>query len=55
MARALTPSALCFKFLCVIDLTQRLSNCSQVSANFMSHARWKKLGKKLDLNFYSGL
>ena len=26
--------ALCFMFLCVIDLTWRLSNCSPVSANF---------------------
>ena len=36
--RALTSGALCFKFLCAIDLTQRLSNWKQVSANFMSHA-----------------
>ena len=28
--RALTPSALCFKFLCVVGLTHRLSNCSRV-------------------------
>ena len=27
----------------------RLSNCSRVSANFMSHAGWTKLCKKLDL------
>ena len=41
--RALILGALCFKFLC------KLSNCSRISANFMSHAGWTKLCKKLDL------
>ena len=45
----LTLGALGFKFLCVIGVTHRLSNCSWVLANFMSHAVWTNLGKKLDL------
>ena len=49
--RALTLGALCFKFLCVVGLKDRLSNCSRVSANFMSHAGWTKLCKKVDLEF----
>ena len=47
--KALILGALCFKFLCVIVVRQRLSNCSRVSANFMSHVGWTKLGKKLGL------
>ena len=50
LPRALTLSASCFKFHCVIDLTHRVSNCSRVSANFMSHAGWTKLSKKIDFD-----
>ena len=38
--RTLTLGALCSKFLCVGDSTQRLSNYTRVSANFMLQARW---------------
>ena len=50
--RTLTPDTLCFKFLCVAALIQRHSNNTRVSANFMSHAGWTKLGKKLNLELY---
>ena len=46
MAKTLTFSPLCFKFPCVVDLMQRLSNHTQGSC----HAVWTKLGKKLDLD-----
>ena len=45
----MTLGDLCFKFLCIIGLKDKLSNCSQVSVNFMSHAWWTKLSQKLDL------
>ena len=36
--RTLTVGVLYFKFLCVVGLKDRLSNCSQVSAKFVT--RW---------------
>ena len=47
--RALTLSALCLKFLCVVGLKHWLSNLSQGSAKFMSHDGVTKLGQKMDL------
>ena len=44
-----TLGSLCCKFFRFIDSTQRLSNGTQVSVNFMSHAGWTELSKKLDL------
>ena len=53
--RALTLGALCFKFLYVAHLAHRLSNwvVHRVSVNFVSHAEWTKLGKKLNLEHLS--
>ena len=43
--RTLTLRAFCSKFLCVVDLTQRLSNDTRVSVNFISHTGWAKVSK----------